>query len=372
MIRALTILAAAFVMFFFHTGEGWPQDSNISITDAWGRHVTIPSDVERIICSGPGCLRYAVYLQALDKVVAVDDIEKSRRAFEARPYFLAHPELAEKPLFGEFRGRDNPELILLLEPKPQVIFKTYADAGYNPDELQAKTGIPVVVLNYGDLTKHREDMEEALALMGKILKKESRAKEVIDFFEASICDLKARTLSISQKERPTCFVGGIAHKGPHGFTSTELAYPPFLFTNVKNIASAEGDSKPQQVNFSKEKIIELDPQYIFVDLATLQAGEAGALSQLKNEACFSVLSAVRAGRVYGLLPYNWYTINYGSVLADAYFVGSVCYPECFKDTDPERKADEIYEFLVGKPVFSQMNASFNGLAFTQINLNALK
>ena len=78
------------------------------------------------------------------------------------------------------------------------------------------------------------------------------------------------------------------------------------------------------------------------------------------------LSAVRQGRVYGLLPYNWYTKNYGSILANAYFIGTVLYPERFADVDPAAKADDIYTFLVGKPVFGQMNQSFAGLAYTRV------
>jgi iron complex transport system substrate-binding protein len=74
--------------------------------------------------------------------------------------------------------------------------------------------------------------------------------------------------------------------------------------------------------------------------------------------------------VYGVLPFNWYTTNYGSVLADAYFVGKILYPERFEDVRPAEKADEIYEFLVGKPVFEKMNELFEKLAFKRIELDA--
>ena len=66
------------------------------------------------------------------------------------------------------------------------------------------------------------------------------------------------------------------------------------------------------------------------------------------------------------MPYNWYTKNYGSVLANAYFIGKILYPERFEDVDPVTKADEIYKFLVGKSVFSEVNAQFNNLAFKAV------
>jgi iron complex transport system substrate-binding protein len=70
--------------------------------------------------------------------------------------------------------------------------------------------------------------------------------------------------------------------------------------------------------------------------------------------------------VYGLLPYKWYTKNFGSSLANAYFVGKVLYPEQFEDVNPSAKADDIYRFLVGKPVFGEMNAQFGRLAFKEV------
>ena len=78
------------------------------ITDALGRRVPVPEKVERVICSGSGCLRLLTYLQAQDKIVGVDDIEKRRRRLDARPYALANPQFKTYPIFGEFRGHDNP------------------------------------------------------------------------------------------------------------------------------------------------------------------------------------------------------------------------------------------------------------------------
>jgi ABC-type iron transport system FetAB ATPase subunit len=75
---------------------------------------------------GPGALRLLTYLEAQDKIVAVDDMEKQRLQFDARPYALANPQFRDYPIFGEFRGHDHPERILTLDPLPQVIFKTYS------------------------------------------------------------------------------------------------------------------------------------------------------------------------------------------------------------------------------------------------------
>jgi iron complex transport system substrate-binding protein len=56
------------------------------------------------------------------------------------------------------------------------------------------------------------------------------------------------------------------------------------------------------------------------------------------------------------------------VLANGYFVGKVLCPERFEDVDPAAKADEIFTFLVGKPVFSVMNEGFSWRVFSKIVL----
>jgi len=344
----------------------------LTVTDAAGRSVSVPGPVQHVICSGPGALRLLTYLGAQDRIVAVDDMEKNRRRFDARPYALANPQFKTYPIFGEFRGHDNPERILTLSPQPQVIFKTYATMGYDPVELQQKTGIPVVVLEYGDLGAYRIHLYEALRIMGKVLHKEARAEAVIRFFDENIQALNKRTGNIPDEQKPLCFVGGIAKKGPHGFQSTEPGYPPFRFANVKNAAHDPTVTvKPlQHSNVAKEKIVEWDPRILMLDLSTLQMGNGmGGLHELKTDPAYRALTAVRTGKVFGVLPYNWYTRNFGSILADAWFIGKMVYPERFTDIDPPKKADEIYEFLVGKAVFADMNAAFGHLVFEKIPVN---
>lgn len=342
-----------------------------TVTDTTGRTVQLPDSVDHVICSGSGCLRLLTYLNAQDRIVAVDDIETRRRKLDARPYALANPQFKRMPLFGQFRGRDNPERILTLDPQPQVIFKTYSRMGHDPVELQQKTGIPVVVLNYGNLTELRPGLYQSLRLMGTILGKNERAEHVISYFNEAIADLEQRTADITEAQRPAVYLGGVAFKGPHGFQSTEPTYPPFGFVHANNLACDKVMTSKElsNSNIAKEKIIAWDPEYLFLDLATLRLGDsASGLHELQTDQAYQTLNSVKKNKVYGLLPYNSYTKNYGSILANAYYVGTLLYPHRFSGIDPAKKADEIYRFLVGKPVFDTMNGFFKNLAFKQVPL----
>ncbi len=342
-----------------------------TLTDGFGREVTIPENVERVVCSGAGCLRYLVYLQAQDDVVGVDSLEKEESAFEGRPYALANPQLKDYPLIGEFRGKDDPEKIIAISP--QVILKTgtsgqsTASNGADADALQNKTGIPVVMFPYGSLKNEEQKAEiySSLRIMGQVVGKQERAEEVINYINTTMQDLENRTADIPESERKTAYIGGVSMAGAHGIISTEPAYPPFLWMNAKNVAAGMG---ADHADIAKEALVDWDPEYIFIDIGTLQVGNEGAIGELKNDTSLSGLSAVKNKKVYGVIPYNYYSTNYESVLANAYFVGKVLYPDRFKDIDPEAKADEIYTFFLGKPVFSEINGQYDNLGFKSIPL----
>ncbi|WP_292731095.1 iron ABC transporter substrate-binding protein [Methanoculleus sp.] len=375
LLAALVVLMLAAGCTGTGTGSTIAQGSTsqtVTIADGFERTVTVPSPPQSVVCSGSGGLRYLVYLQSQDLVVGVDDQEKKEQPMEGRPYALAYgSQFKDLPLIGELRGKDDPEKILGIGP--QVIFKTgstgtsYGTSAAEADKLQEKTGIPVVAFPYGSLRNDAETAETyaGLRAMGQVLGKEDRAEEVIAYIEATIADLEARTGDIPEAEQKAVYIGGVSSAGAHGIISTEPAYPPFLWVHANNVAAGLGTA---HADVAKEALVDWNPEYIFIDTGTIQMGGDGAIGELKTDPALQGLSASKEGRVYGVLSYNFYNVNYETVLADAYFIGKTLYPDRFADVDPEEKADEIYTFFVGKPVFEEHNSEYRGLGFTAIPL----
>ena len=138
---------------------------------------------------------------------------------------------------------------------------------------------------------------------------------------------------------------------------------------MKNVAGAykrQGDALNAVI--AKEQILAWDPEYIFVDTMTQHATDGGAVNELKNDPSYHGMTAVGTGKVYGLVPYVSVGINHESTLVNAYYLGKVLYPDRFADIDPKAKADEIYTFVVGEPVFDKINGYLNSLAFTRLSL----
>jgi iron complex transport system substrate-binding protein len=239
--RYAGLLAALVVLMLAAGCTGTGTDSTVAqgntsqtvtVTDGFGRSVTVPSPPQSVVCSGSGGLRYLVYLQSQDLAVGVDDQEKKEQPMEGRPYALAYgAQFKDLPLIGELRGRDDPEKILGIGPR--VIFKTgstgtsYGTSAAEADKLQGKTGIPVVAFPYGSLRNDNEkaEMYAGLRATGQVLGKEDRAEGVIAYIEATIADLERRTSDIPRAEQKAVYIGGVSSAGAHGIISTEPAYP---------------------------------------------------------------------------------------------------------------------------------------------------
>ena len=350
-----------------------PGDSEgmITVTDAFGREISIPENPEKIAVVGSGSMRYFVYLGIdLDDVCAVDyqDSKLNIQTVNVRPYALANPEILEIPEVGPAKGVVDNEKLLM--SGADILFMGGASSSNAEvaNEIQEKTGVPVVMFYTGNYVTDAEKIQATLLMLGEILGKEQRAKDLIAYFDAVEADLKKRVAGLSAEE--TVYVGGVSYNGVHGLDGTDPTYYPFAVLNIKN-AAAEVTSVSQTgyAQISKEKLLEWDPDFILVDLSTLTAAEGGALVELKNDPSYRELTAVKNSMVYTVNPHTSMNVNHETTLANAYFIGKLLYPEQFEDIDPVKKADEIYTFVVGEPVFDLLSANVDNLSYQRVLFN---
>lgn len=335
-------------------GAGNPANPAMkAVTDLAGREVQVKTPAQRIVAIGPGTLRLVAYAKGTDRVVGIEEMEK--QASTGKPYMLAHPELKTLPTIGQGGPDSVPDEEKLLSVKPDVIFVTYLADKAKADKLQAKTGIPVVVLSYGQLATFDENVYRSLELIGKVIGVEQRSEEVVAYLKKIQNDLATRTQGIPDAAKPKVYVGALGMKGTHGIESTQAKYPPFLAIGARNVVDETGKSGSLMIE--REKLLSWDPDILFID----EGGYSLVLADVqKNPALYQSLRAVKNGQVYGQIPYNFYTTNIDTALADAYYAGKVMFPEQFQDIDPIQKSDEIYTFLLGKPLYEQMVKDYPG------------
>lgn len=362
--NVLILIALVLVLLSGCNAVAQSEGDQVTITDMLGREVTIPAQIERVVALGPGTLRLLAYAGDLDMVVGVEQMDADSSL--GRPYMLANPDLAKLPVIGQGGPNNAPDPEKILTVAPDVIFTTYAFESATADELQSKTGIPVVVLSYGGTgfgttAIFDQTIQDAILLVGQVSGTMEKAQAAAEVILQAQQDLEARTQEIPDDEKPTVYVGGLGSKGTHGIESTQGQYALLDVINALNVVDETGESG--SIMIDKEKLLAWNPDFIFID----QGGFAAVVEDFqKNPAFYDSLSAVQNGQVYAQLPYNYYNTNIGTAIADAYYLGKCLYPEAFVDVDPVQKADEIYQALLGYPAYDEMAAAFGG--FGPLNL----
>lgn len=306
------------------------------ITDSAGRSVMIPEKITSIVCVNVGALRYTCYMQAQDMVVGVEDYEQ--KPAMSRLYNYVNFDLfSDLPVIGN-NGEHYPEEIIAVDPDI-IIMSSFSDN--DADALQQKTGIPVVMVPGSDTTM--DDMAyETFRIMGEVYDKKDRADELIAFMDSVKADLDSRTANIADEDKPSVYVGGVSFKGAHGFEGTEAGYGPFAIIHANNLADTTQQSGAFDID--PEQVLSWDPDIIFLDFNGMDLIRE---DYANNPDYYNSLTAVQEGRVYSQISFRSSATNLETALADAYYAACIIYPEQFADINPEEKAGEIFEMLLG-------------------------
>ena len=336
--------------------EGMAQENTVRvITDGAGREVEIPETVDSIVCLNVSTLRYTCYMQAQDLVAGVEDYEKERSL--SRPYNYVNFETLEKlPVIGS-NGEYYTEEIIGVEPDV-IMMSAFGDN--DPEALQEVTGIPVVSVPGSDGMLD-EGAYETIRIMGEVYGKEDRAEELIQYMDQVQEDLQQRVKEVKEEEKPSVYVGGVSYKGVHGLEGTEAGYGPLVAVEAKNLADETGQKGPFNVDL--EQILDWNPEVMFVDFNGLDLIEE---HHKENPDFYDQLQAVQEGKVYSQISFRSSASNLETALADAYYGGTVLYPEQFQDIDPEEKADEIFNQFLGRDFYQVLKE--NGYGFRQIHI----
>ena len=337
------------------TAPAQSQNGDRTVTDALGRQVTVPETVESIVCVGVGALRYSCYMGAADLVVGVEDYEV--KAGMTRLYqYVNFEKFKDLPVIGT-NGEPYTEEIINLAPQVIVMSKS---ASVEADDLQKKTGTPVVVVPGSDSTLD-ENAFETIRILGELYGKQTRAQELKEYLEGIQADLVNRTKDIPEGEKPAVYVGGVSFKGHHGFEGTEAGYGPFALIGAKNLADTTGQTGA--FNIDLEQVLSWDPDILFVDFNGLTLINE---DYAKNPDYYNALTAVQEGKVYAQISFRSSASNLETALADAYYAACVIYPEQFKDIDPVEKAGEIFQKLLGTNPYADLKEA--GYEFRPITI----
>lgn len=325
-----------------------------TITDVLGREVKIPNKIEKIAAI-QSAARMLTYAGAAEKLVGCTDMDKDGNP--GMPYSYVNKEFfATLASVGSGGGSDTVYTEELVTLNPDVIFGFTTDIDML-DEVQAKTGIPVIGLYAKEIFD--ETFYQTLELIGSVMGTQSHCDEIVTKMKAWKDDLNKRTADIPDNKKPTVYTGAVSFKGAHGFDGTYGAYPPFVAIHANNVV--DSTEKAGAMLIDLEKVSMWDPEIIFLNPVNMNMVNE---DYKKNPAFYEHLSAVKNGKIYSQVSFNFNSCNMEIAMVDAYYAGSVIYPEAFSDLNFEDKAEEIFTAMIGQtylPVLTKAGFGFGQL-----------
>ncbi|HNX09700.1 MAG TPA: ABC transporter substrate-binding protein [Methanothrix sp.] len=355
------ILYALALMAIVHATVAGAADDKpngtITLTDLAGRTVSVHVPVERVVLT--------FYFEEYVPVEGGDDPFKrivgwnrgyweGRRQWTWDTYKSAFPEIDDIPDVGYInKGTFNPEKVISLHPDVVIMYP--ADVELAKDDISKldKAGIPIVVVDY-----HSETLEaynQSTMILGKLLGREERAQEIMDFYREQVEKVTTRIEKLNGPE-PKVYVE-CGNKGPSEYSST---YPAgymwgALIDKCRGINVAEGAiAVGKESAISPEYLLKQNPDVIIItgsywpavnDSMRLGYGAQLNDSRERLEAFtkrpgWNDINAVKNGRVYAI-DHGLSRSLHSFVALQA--MAKCLYPEEFKDLDPAENYREFHE-----------------------------
>lgn len=322
------------------------------VTDLVGRKNTIKtSDKERVLCIGAGALRLYSYIGDINKIIAVEDIDRDVNANMfadvSRPYYDINKEYFKTlPSCGKGGPKaQQAEAERILECRPTMIISEYEDV-LKANTLQEQIGAPVIVVKYGRKSVFDDNINQSLTLLGKVLGKEEKANTLNNYIANCKNELSAKAAAVTE-DKKSIYIGGLGNWGTQDIYSTSSSFPLFEVSNIKN--AVDSSIKLQNGQLEKEAFLSLNPDKIILDSAGLKKFKTTYQTDME---AFNTMSAFKNNEIYLEMPFNAYYTNLEIALMDAYFLASVAYPEAYKDMNMESKYDEIGTAFLGSACYT--------------------
>ena len=305
------------------------KEKKLTLIEQFNRIVTINKPVERVVTLLPEGTRVMVALGAADKLVGVDKYSSTRSFGDIYP--TVFPELKELPIVGVY---NEPNIEFIVSLRPDLIFGGWVTSPEDSDNIQEKTGTPVV----GIYTfKNMEGMFTEINLVGTVLGKEKEAEELISYCNNKIDKVTEVTSEIPNSEKPTVYLGFWKT-----ITKTPVIYDPVDLAGGINVAGNLPGTfyAGTAVEVSIEQIIAWNPDIILIHHPTKIWGPP--IDEVLSDPRLQTINAVKNRKVFHTLG-MWQGWDHPRVFTETVYMAKLFHPEEFEDLDVEKEGNEIFE-----------------------------
>ena len=329
------------------------KSEEITVTDLAGRTVLVKAPVERVVLGSSRDLHEFAAVAGTDFIEKIVGWGPDLKRYDKDTYdkFSEKYPINDIPEVGYYYTEDfSIEKVVSLSPDIVIFPMFQYDLAKDDLPKFEQAGIPVVFTDF--YHEPLENSTKSVALLGKILDKEKRAKEITDFFNEQTNSVYSRIDKIN-KTKPRVY-HEVGWKGPseYGETYGNIGWGKIMGrAGGDNIAK---DSTSQSPTITPEFLLDADPDIIIINgsywPATPSSMRLGyyadknssltLLQAFLNRPGWDSLKAVQNKEVYSIFcTYDSRIYSFAGLQAMAKWF----YPEEFKDLDPEAGVIEFHK-----------------------------
>ena len=262
-----------------------------TVTDALGRTVEIPENIESIFCREAGALRLVSYFSSVEKVKGLE-AKAMFNELDDQTYYLVHKEMFEMhpriALDAESIIQHNPDIIITSMTEKSAV-----------ENLEDKTKITVFAINGG--VEIGEDLYLQIKNLGILFDEKERAKELVDGIKHLINDITSKVTVDNESKAYAC---GMFYYGSADFLKAASNYQPLDLSLVENVMEPALNNEPYKI--SKETVINYNPDIIVV--AAYGQILPKEILDLPKHGCINVHTSLLP-KYRGASPIQWAIMN---------------------------------------------------------------
>ena len=322
---ALTILCASFLLCSCSQSSDNASRKTRKITDAAGRVVEIPLQVNRVVDLWPANHGIVLIVGGADKLVGTVAMAKKQPWIQK-----LYPRIKDVPVVSAASNDINIETLIGLHP--DVILMSYAGGMPAWMDRAAAARIPVVLMPAVSF----DDIKKTILLTGEVLgpKESAAARELADYYQGNIDRVRAVTAAIPRAQRPS-----VLHSMQSGILAVDGVES--LVDNWINIAGGRNaaDVKGLGKQVTMEQVLKWNPDVIICGTAP----NAGNQQKICSDPQWSGIKAVKEGRVYANPTgvYLWDRHSAEGAL-QVLWAAKLLHPEKFPDLDLKKETVAFY------------------------------
>lgn len=298
-----------------------------TIVDMFGRTVTIPTHIEKVLSTGPQGMEL-IYMIAPDKLAGLSFTFNGDTPLVPEAY-------VSLPVVGGWFGTQTGNYETFLAIEPDIII----DCGSTDiEERQTKFGdVPVVGVDIGD---YMFNYKAAIKFMGEVLGVEEKAAELIDYYTDAVMYASSIVSQIPAAEHLRVYYA----EGKDGLSTDPLGSQHtalMAFCGGENVADVALQAGYGMASVSMEELMLWDPDVIIIG----RGSQATLYTTIMTDARWSELRAVQEGKVYLRPdnPFSWFDGPPGPCqILGIYWTVNTLYPEQTAELDLNAKIKEFY------------------------------